>query len=200
MKDTLVADTLVADTFVADTFVADAFVGLGSNAGDRAAHLRAAVRALARLPGTRLVAVSPVYETEAHVLPGQPPQPDHLNAAAQLATTLAPEALLAHLHAIEAARGRRRNTDVWQPRPLDLDLLLYADLLLRAGHAPGAPGGLVVPHPRLAARRFVLAPLADLAPGRRVPGLGRTVRDLLRSTSDRARVAPFRLDLSSALR
>ncbi len=167
-----------------------AFVGLGANVGDRLAALQAAVDAIASLPGVRVDAASEVYETEAHVLPGQSPQPDHLNAVVRLRTALAPEALLAGLHAAERAAGRDPAAPRWSPRPLDLDLLLYGGLVL-------ATEALTLPHPRLAARRFVLQPLADLAPDTVVPGTGRTVAELLGSCPDRARIArtPFRLDV-----
>lgn len=168
---------------------ADAFVGLGANVGDRLGALRSAVRALTSLPSTEAVSVSPVYETEAHVLPGQPPQPDHLNAVVRLRTALRPHALLDRLHAIEAAAGRDPAAPRWSPRPLDLDLLLFGGAHLDAD-------GLRVPHPRLAQRRFVLRPLADLAPDLAVPGLGATVADLLVTTPDRAevRLTDARLD------
>lgn len=166
-----------------------AFVGLGSNVGDRLGALRAAVRALAALPDTEAAAASPVYETEAHVLPGQGPQPDHLNAVVALRTALAPRALLRRLHAVERAAGRDPKAPRWAPRPLDLDLLLYGDARVEAAD-------LVLPHPRLRARRFVLRPLADLAPGLVVPGEGATVSDLLAVSPDTAGVrrTGYRLD------
>lgn len=169
---------------------ADAYVGLGSNVGSRLAALGAAVAALEATPGVRVAAVSAVYETEAHTLPGQDPQPDHLNAVAHVRSDLGPDALLDRLHAIERAAGRDGRAPRWSPRPLDLDLLLWGDLTLDTA-------ALTLPHPRLAARRFVLAPLADLAPGLVIPGLGRTVADLLATTPDRARIirTPFRLGL-----
>src|SRR5687767_8951355 len=103
-----------------------AFVGLGANVGDGAAALRGAVAALGARPGVRVEGVSPVYRTEAHTRPGQGPQPDYLNAAARLATTLGPRALLDVLLAVERAAGRDRTAGArWGPRPLDLDLLLY---------------------------------------------------------------------------
>ena len=154
----------------------EAFVGLGANLGDRAAALRTAVAALGRLPGTTVTAASPVYASEAHRLSGQPPQPPFLNAVARLQTTLPPADLLAALHALEAAAGRTRTTR-WAARPLDLDLLVYGDAQIDRP-------GLIVPHPRLAERRFVLAPLADLAPDLRVPGHEPPVRDLLAACPD----------------
>jgi len=158
---------------------ADVFVGMGSNVGDRLAHLRAAVAALDAAAGVRVVGASPVYETEAHVRPGTPPQRDHLNAVVRLAVDLAPLTLLDVLHAVERTAGRDPSAEAWSPRPLDLDVLLWDD------EALDLPG-LTVPHPRLAHRRFVLAPLADLAPERVVGG--RTVGAWLASTADGSRV------------
>ena len=162
------------------------FFGLGANAGDRLAALRSAVAALARV-GT-VVALSPVYETEAHVLPGQPPQPDHLNAVAQVETAAAPEALLAAIHTAERAAGRDPAAPRWSARPLDIDVLLVGDVRL-------ARPDLTVPHPRLTERRFALAPLADLAPGLVVPGLNESVAALLAACPDTARIARTRLRL-----
>lgn len=166
--------------------VADVLVALGSNVGGRADALRQAVIAL-KVNGTQVCAVSPVYETEAHVRPGTPPQADHLNAVVRLSTAHAPLALLARLHALERAAGRDPSAPPWSPRPLDLDVLLWNDDVLDLP-------GLTVPHPRLAERRFVLAPLADLVPDRVVPGTGRTVADLLAATPDTSRVV--RTDLA----
>lgn len=166
----------------------EAFIGLGSNVGDRLAALRAAVRALDALDQTAVIATSLVYETEAHVRPGQPAQPDHLNAVAAVQTRLGPLALLSHLQAIERAAGRDPDAVPWSPRPLDLDLLLYGDDEI-------ASGLLVVPHPRLAERRFVLQPLADVAAGRVVPGVGATVASLLAAAPDRSRVERTRYRL-----
>lgn len=161
------------------TLPADVFVGMGSNVGDRLAHLRAAVAALDATPGVRVAGASPVYETEALVRPGTPPQRDHLNAVVRLAVEIAPLDLLAVLHAAERAAGRDPSAEPWSPRPLDLDVLLWGDETLDLP-------GLTVPHPRLGHRRFVLAPLADLAPARVVGG--RTVGEWLASTADASRV------------
>ncbi|MGQ9916532.1 MAG: 2-amino-4-hydroxy-6-hydroxymethyldihydropteridine diphosphokinase [Bryobacteraceae bacterium] len=154
----------------------EACVGLGSNLGDRRGHLRAALAEMRR--AGRLLAVSPLYETEPV---GLRDQPLFLNAVARLETELAARQLLEQLLDIEAERGRaRREKD--GPRTLDLDLLLYGDEVI-------GEGGIAVPHPRMHLRRFVLAPLAAVAPGWRHPLLGKTVEELLVSVEDRAGVA-----------
>lgn len=144
-----------------------AYVGVGSNLGDRWAHLALAARALAAAPRVGLLKASRVLDT----MPLGPPQPRFLNAALELETGLTPRQLLELLKAIEQA-ALRRPAVRWGPRTLDLDLLLAGDLVVDAP-------GLTVPHPGLAARRFVLQPLAELCPGRLVPGTGRTVAALL---------------------
>ncbi len=154
-----------------------AYVGLGSNMGERLGALRDAIRQLRTCAGVRVTGVSNVYETEAHVLPGQGAAPAFLNAVVALSTTLPARDLLASLLAVERAGGRQRDGRRWEARTVDLDLLLYgADVIDEPG--------LTVPHPRLNARRFVLAPLADLAPGVAVPGTGRTVTELLAACED----------------
>ena len=139
-----------------------AYVGLGSNLGDRRAALDGA---LALLEPRR---VSRIVETAPWGLPDQPP---FLNAVAEIETKLPPRALLDRLLDVERHFGRRRDVR-WGPRTLDLDLLLYGDRRV-------SEEGLDVPHPRLAERRFVLEGLAELCPDRAVPGLDRTVRQLL---------------------
>lgn len=129
-----------------------AYVALGSNLGDRAGHLAAGLLALATLPDTRLLAVSSTFET---VPVGPAGQQNYFNAAAALATSLAPRDLLEHLLAVEQAQGRVRR-ERWGPRTLDLDLLLHGDAVLDDPH-------LTLPHPRMLERAFVLAPLADIA-------------------------------------
>ncbi len=159
------------------------YIALGSNLGDRRAHLDAALAALAVLPGTRLEAVSPFYET-APV--GPPGQQDYLNAVARLSTTLDPFALLDALLAIEQARGRVRR-ERWGSRTLDLDLLLHGDTRLNDPR-------LTLPHPSMLDRAFVLVPLNDLAPGLVLSG--RTVAQHLAGL-DRSGVR--RLDDSNTL-
>lgn len=130
-----------------------AYLALGSNLGDRRAHLAAAVHGLASLPASTLLATSPVYETAPVGPPGQGP---YYNLAVALHTTLPPLALLDLALALELARGRQRR-ERWGPRTLDIDLLLYDDLVLTLPQ-------LTLPHPRLHQRPFVLAPLAQIAP------------------------------------
>jgi 2-amino-4-hydroxy-6-hydroxymethyldihydropteridine diphosphokinase len=144
--------------------VALAYVGLGSNLGDRDAALRAALELL----GGDVVAVSSFRETEPV---GYLDQPAFLNAAAALETEREPRALLERLLAVERELGRTRDGPRFGPRTIDLDLLLYEDRVIDEP-------GLVVPHPRMAERRFVLEPLAELDPELAVPGQGR-VSDLL---------------------
>jgi 2-amino-4-hydroxy-6-hydroxymethyldihydropteridine diphosphokinase len=141
-----------------------AAIGLGGNLGDAAATLREAFQALDRLPGTRLLRASPLYRTPAW---GNTDQPDFVNAAAVVDTTLPARALLDALLDVERRFGRRREADAhWGPRTLDLDLLLYGD------SAIDEPG-LRVPHPHLHERAFALLPLARISPDMDVPGRGR---------------------------
>ncbi|MFT3955942.1 MAG: 2-amino-4-hydroxy-6-hydroxymethyldihydropteridine diphosphokinase [Piscinibacter sp.] len=150
-----------------------AYVGLGANLGDAHAALQAAFDALAALPDTELLRRSAVYRSA----PIDSSGPDYLNAVAELRTTLAPLALLHRLQAIELAQGRERPYRN-APRTLDLDLLLYDELV--QGDAE-----LTLPHPRAHQRAFVLRPLAELAPDLLVPGQGR-VAELLPAVSDQS--------------
>ena len=139
-----------------------AYVGLGANLGDRERTLRAAVDALAAEDGVEVAAVSTLRETEPV---GVGEQPRFLNGAVALETTLAARGLLDLLLAVEQRFGRVRVPGEHRPRTLDLDLLLYGDERIDEP-------GLTLPHPRLHERRFVLEPLAELAPGLVVPGRG----------------------------
>lgn len=141
-----------------------AFLALGSNQGDRAALLAQALARLDLVPGVRVVAASSLYAT-APV--GPPDQPDYLNAAAEVRTTLEPRALLAACLGIEAALGRVRDRR-WGPRTIDLDLLVFGDRRV-------AEPGLEIPHPRIRERSFVLQPLAEIAGDLRLEG--RTVAE-----------------------
>ena len=144
-----------------------AYVGLGSNLGDRAASLAAALRILGETPEIEVGQVSSLYESDPV---GVTEQPEFLNAVAMLRTALPAHRLLAALLDIENFWGRTR-TVRWGPRVLDLDLLLYGDAQIESAD-------LVVPHPRLAEREFVLTPLAEIAPNLVLPGGRRTVQAL----------------------
>ena len=132
-----------------------AYLGLGSNVGERLAHLQFAVDGLAAQIG-RVVALSPVYETDPI---GGPAQPDFLNAVVVIETGLAARELLRVAKSLEAAAGREPPGpgNRWGPRPLDIDVLMVGDERIDEPD-------LVVPHPRIHQRAFVLAPLADVAP------------------------------------
>jgi len=145
-----------------------AYLGLGSNLGDRREQLVLARARLAALPGVELLASSRLYRTRP--VGGPEGQPDYYNAALKLATRLAPEQLLAAALAVEQELGRVR-TERWGARCIDIDLLFCGDRELDAA-------ALQLPHPRLAERGFVLAPLCDLAPGLRHPQLGMTLQEL----------------------
>lgn len=157
---------------------ARAYVGLGSNLGARERWLCAAVSALRDTPGVRDLVLSSLYETR-HV--GPDAQAPHLNAVARLETCLSPRALLERLLAIEQQAGRERGPLRHAPRTLDLDLLLFED---RRIDEPG----LVVPHPRLHLRGFVLEPLCELAPQLVHPVLGETIEALALRVRDPAAV------------
>lgn len=146
------------------------FIGLGSNLGDRAAHIAGGVAALGATPGIVVERISEPIETDPVGPSGQGP---YLNAAARLATSLDPAALLGVLLLVERQHGRDRTAEVrWGPRTLDLDLLLFGSLVLDEP-------GLTIPHPRMHERDFVLRPLADVGPNAVHPQRGRTVRELL---------------------
>lgn len=151
------------------------FVALGANLGDPVATVNAAIVQLAALPGTRLIAASSLYRT-APV--GLKHQPDFINAVAHLAVNVAVSpapTFLQQLFDIEGRFGRERSVPN-APRTLDLDLLLFGEMI-------SADPLLSLPHPRLHQRAFVLAPLAELAPDLTVPGCG-IVRDLLAQCTD----------------
>lgn len=135
------------------------YLGLGSNVGDREGHLRAAIESL-RESGIEIEAISSAYETEpmGEVLD----QPDFLNAAVRIRTSLEPAALLDRCKEIEAERGRVLDAPRHSPRPLDVDLLLLGHLELRTER-------LTLPHPEVTSRRFVLTPLLELDPGLALP-------------------------------
>jgi len=136
-------------------------IALGSNLGDRLAHLQAAVDALAAVPGLSVTAVSPVYRTDPV---GGPDQPDYFNAVLLAGTTLPPAGVLAAAHAAEAARQRTRGVR-WGPRTLDVDIISY-------GTVVSDDPELTLPHPRAHERAFVLVPWHDVDPAAELPGHG----------------------------
>jgi 2-amino-4-hydroxy-6-hydroxymethyldihydropteridine diphosphokinase len=159
----------------------NAYIGLGANQGDLVATLNAAVQSLGSLEQSQFVAASPFYLSA----PIDANGPDFLNAVVRIDTDLEPYGLLLHLLEIEMVFGRkRRGADARRnaPRDIDLDLLMVGDLIIRS-----AP--LVLPHPRMHERAFVLKPLLDIAPDLMVPGYGPAAR-LLSQVSDQI-VAPF---------
>ena len=151
------------------------YLSLGTNLGDREANLRAALDRLG------VLRVSPIYETEPTDLPGQP---WFLNLAAEADTPLFPRQLLARTQRIERELGRVRTVPKG-PRTIDIDILLFGDTVIHTTE-------LEIPHPRMAGRRFVLHPLADLAPGLRHPVTGLTVREMLAKLPDTLVVRPWK--------
>jgi 2-amino-4-hydroxy-6-hydroxymethyldihydropteridine diphosphokinase len=144
----------------------EVYLGIGSNLGDRPNNIAAALKRLYDV-STELEASS-LYQTRPQGFSGQPP---FVNAACRIWTRLGPFDLLAELKEIEAAAGSRRSF-VNGPRTLDIDILVYGRRVLNLP-------GLTIPHPRMATREFVLAPLAEIAPGLLHPVLGETIRTLL---------------------
>lgn len=157
-----------------------AYIAIGSNLGDRRANCHQALDRLGRLPETTLLRVSSLIETqpEEGVAGGA-----FLNGVAEIVTELAPCPLLNHLQAIEVALGRVAPHGRGTARTMDLDLLLYGDLVMHEAD-------LSIPHPRMASRRFVLAPLAELAPGLHHPVLRVMIQELLRRLDPTGCVSP----------
>lgn len=167
------------------------YLSLGSNLGDRAGHLEAALEALPAA-GVKIRRVSSFYRTEPV---GFRPQPWFVNCAAEAETELMPLRLLETLKRVERALGRRRGTPQG-PRAIDIDILLYENLVVRSAR-------LTIPHPRLEERRFVLAPLCELAPHLRHPVTERTVAEMLAGARDSSQVikiesrAPWKAGVST---
>ena len=153
------------------------YLGLGANVGDRLKSIACAIASLADFPNSCLVRVSPLYETEPW---GVKEQAAFLNCVVVLDTGLQPGMLFKSSQKIEHHLGRKRSIP-WGPRSIDIDVILYSDRIIDEE-------GLIVPHPRLVERRFVLTPLADVAGGMIVPGLNRTVESLLNTCTDQGNV------------
>ena len=145
------------------------FIGIGSNEGERLEQISRAARRLGEVAGARLVQMATIMETDPV---GGPPQGPYLNTVVELDTSLAPHDLFKILQALERSLGRQPSAERWAPRPIDLDLLLYDDRVVTSPE-------LTVPHPRMHERRFVLEPLAQLAPDVLHPVLHQSIAQLL---------------------
>lgn len=192
------------------TTLTNAFVAIGANLASSAGKPQVSVPAAMAAVGSE--AVQLVAESSLYVTPCMPAGagPDYVNAVFQVATDLPPEGLLAHLQSIEARFGRERRSR-WAARTMDLDLLTWGDTVFpdrptwRAWvdlpperRAQETPDQLIVPHPRLQERGFVLVPWAEIAPDWRHPGHGQTIGEMLRALPEAERIGPKPLGLSES--
>ena len=162
----------------------DAYLSFGSNIAPRFEILQCGIEALHSLPDSGVELLSSIYETEA-VSPY--PQADYLNCVAHIKTELTPEALLTSCREIEFSNGRPVSRNKSAPRTLDVDIIFYGDRIINSGK-------LIVPHARYADRRFVLEPLAEIAPDYICPDTGTSVAHTLDQCTDRSRVQLFSLE------
>jgi 2-amino-4-hydroxy-6-hydroxymethyldihydropteridine diphosphokinase len=148
-----------------------AFIGIGSNLGNRQNNISSAIELMANHPSINVIAKSNWYETGALVKDEQE-HPNYLNGVARIGTELDPIELLDELQSIECKLGRPKDHGIWQPRVIDLDILLYDKLVIKTDR-------LILPHPEMTKRIFVLKPLCDIAPDLVHPMTGRTVKELM---------------------
>lgn len=149
------------------------FLSLGSNLGDRGAHIASGIERLKKIPGMTMISVSPVYETQPAEGAGGGP---FYNCAAECRFDGTSHELLERLEEIERLEGRASKGD-YMARPLDIDIIFFGGVIVKESR-------LTIPHPRLYGRRFVLVPLNDLDPGFRCPATGKTIRELQADTHD----------------
>lgn len=165
------------------------YIGFGSNIGDSLSYIKDAIHALSETRGITLQKISSLYETEPV---GDQAQAKFLNGVVAIKTPLSPHTLLHSLKQIEADVGRQHRTR-WGPREIDLDILIYGDICLRTHN-------LVIPHPEMHLRRFVLVPLAEIAPDVVHPVFNKTIQTLLERLEDNKSVMKNKdYDLSSYL-
>jgi len=157
----------------------DIFIALGSNIGDREGNILRSVAEIAKISGSRVTALSSFYDTEPV---GMGETNNFFNAVLRLESCLLPKELLTELMRIETDTFGRKRFNGVEPRSIDLDILFYGEEEINN------PPGLVIPHPRLQERRFVLEPLAEIAPDFRHPVLGKTVNELLAGLQDTSKV------------
>jgi 2-amino-4-hydroxy-6-hydroxymethyldihydropteridine diphosphokinase len=157
----------------------DIFIALGSNIGDREGNILRSVAEIAKISGSRVTALSSFYDTEPV---GMGATNNFINAVLKLESCLLPEELLTELMRIETDTFGRKRINGVEPRRIDLDILFYGEKEINN------PPGLVIPHPRLHERRFVLEPLAEIAPDFRHPVLGKTINELIAGLQDRSKV------------
>lgn len=155
-----------------------AYIGVGSNQGNKEENCRRAVREIGRMPRTKVRQVSTWFATEPW---GAASTEWYVNGVAAVETGLDPETLVKHCQAVERQMGRRPSPVRWADRVIDLDILFFDDMVLEGP-------GLVIPHPELHRRRFVLAPLCEIAPDLKHPLLGSGVREMLDQVEDSGRV------------
>lgn len=164
--------------------VEKAYIGFGSNLGDLMKNLETVQEKLSHIKGITVLRTSKLYLSEPHTL-GSQKQPWYLNAVIEIETTLTPENLFSELKKMEHDMGRKKSGK-WQPRVVDLDILFFGNLIYQDKE-------LRIPHQEIPNRKFVLAPLCDLAPHFKHPELTFTAKEILKHTTDKLTVIPYQI-------